>query len=95
MLVQKLVPDYMELMWLLLCSGHGDKNSCSTPRLVKDIGEVGQVACGSVHTVALSQDGKTVWSFGSGDNGTVETLTSVCVWRGGDVFTLNYEEYGF
>ncbi|KAK7116135.1 hypothetical protein V1264_001871 [Littorina saxatilis] len=49
--------------------GHGDKTSCSTPRLVKDIGEVGQVACGSVHTVALSQDGKTVWSFGSGDNG--------------------------
>ena len=38
--------------------------------MVKDIGEVGQVACGSVHTVALSQDGKTVWSFGSGDNGT-------------------------
>jgi E3 ubiquitin-protein ligase HERC1 len=36
---------------------------------VKDIGEVGQVACGSVHTVAVSQDGKTVWSFGSGDNG--------------------------
>ncbi|XP_076465936.1 putative E3 ubiquitin-protein ligase HERC1 isoform X3 [Babylonia areolata] len=49
--------------------GHGDKSSCSTPRLVKDIGEVGQVACGSVHTVAVSQDGKTVWSFGSGDNG--------------------------
>ncbi|KAL8615071.1 hypothetical protein ACOMHN_013605 [Nucella lapillus] len=49
--------------------GHGDKSSCNTPRLVKDIGEVGQVACGSVHTVAVSQDGKTVWSFGSGDNG--------------------------
>ncbi|KAK7467957.1 hypothetical protein BaRGS_00036800 [Batillaria attramentaria] len=49
--------------------GHGDKASCTVPKLVKDIGEVGQVACGSVHTVAVSQDGKTVWSFGSGDNG--------------------------
>lgn len=50
-------------------SGHGDKTSCAVPKLVKDIGEVGQVACGSVHTVAVSQDGKLVWSFGSGDNG--------------------------
>ncbi|PVD19395.1 hypothetical protein C0Q70_19883 [Pomacea canaliculata] len=49
--------------------GHGDKTSYSSPKLVKDIGEVGQVACGSVHTIAVSQDGKTVWSFGSGDNG--------------------------
>lgn len=27
------------------------------------------MACGSAHTLALSLDGKTVWSFGSGDTG--------------------------
>ena len=43
---------------------------------MKDIGAVGQVACGSVHTVAVAQDGKTVWSFGSGDNGR---LVVVCL----------------
>jgi alpha-tubulin suppressor-like RCC1 family protein len=36
---------------------------------VKDISNVGQVACGSSHTLAVSQDGRTVWSFGGGDNG--------------------------
>ncbi len=39
------------------------------PTLVKDISGVGQVSCGSAHTLALSLDGRTVWSFGSGDNG--------------------------
>ena len=43
--------------------------SCARPHHVKDIGAVGQVACGGGHTIALSQDGKTVWSFGSGDDG--------------------------
>lgn len=34
-----------------------------------DLSGVGSVACGSAHTLALSHDGKTVWSFGSGDGG--------------------------
>ena len=29
----------------------------------------GQVSAGAAHTLVLSQDGRTVWSFGSGDNG--------------------------
>ena len=33
------------------------------------IGAVKQVACGEAHTLALSVDGKTVWSFGNGDLG--------------------------
>lgn len=39
------------------------------PTLVKDIGVVGQVTCGSLHTVVLSADNWTVWSFGDGDGG--------------------------
>lgn len=27
------------------------------------------MACGSAHTIVVSRDGKSVWSFGSGDNG--------------------------
>ena len=49
--------------------GHGDNNSKNIPCVVREIGPVGQVACGSAHTVCVSQDGHTVWSFGSGDNG--------------------------
>lgn len=49
--------------------GHGDSNSKNLPTCVKDVSGVGQVACGSSHTIAVSQDGKTVWSFGGGDNG--------------------------
>ncbi|XP_063233987.1 probable E3 ubiquitin-protein ligase HERC1 isoform X2 [Bacillus rossius redtenbacheri] len=49
--------------------GHGDYNGRNTPTLVRDLAGVGSVACGSAHTIALSEDGKTVWSFGSGDNG--------------------------
>lgn len=62
--------------FLIFVPGHGDKTSYSSPKLVKDIGEVGQVACGSVHTIAVSQDGKTVWSFGSGDNGEPLSMKS-------------------
>lgn len=36
---------------------------------MKDISGAGQVSAGSAHTLVLSQDGRTVWSFGSGDNG--------------------------
>ena len=49
--------------------GHGDSNGRNVPTLVKDITNVGQVACGSAYTLAVSLDGRTVWSFGSGDNG--------------------------
>lgn len=49
--------------------GHGDSSSRNLPTLVKDISNVGQVVCGSSHTIAISQDGRIVWSFGSGDNG--------------------------
>ena len=50
-------------------AGHGDSNSRNIPTLVKDISNVGEVSCGSSHTIALSKDGRTVWSFGGGDNG--------------------------
>ncbi|CAL8352432.1 unnamed protein product [Merluccius merluccius] len=49
--------------------GHGDSNSRNISTLVKDISNVGEVSCGSSHTIALSKDGRTVWSFGGGDNG--------------------------
>ncbi|XP_066930429.1 probable E3 ubiquitin-protein ligase HERC1 [Clytia hemisphaerica] len=49
--------------------GHGDSSSQKTPKLVHGIGLVGQVATGSSHTIVLSKDGLTVWTFGAGDNG--------------------------
>ena len=49
--------------------GHGDSNGKNVPTLVKDVAGAGQVAAGAAHTLVLSQDGRTVWSFGSGDNG--------------------------
>lgn len=49
--------------------GHGDSNGRQSPTLVRDLTGVGSVSCGNAHTLALSSDGKTVWSFGSGDNG--------------------------
>ena len=54
---------------ILFISGHGDSSSKSIPTLVKNIGLVSQVACGSSHTIALSQDGTLLWSFGAGDSG--------------------------
>lgn len=53
-----------------LCVGHSDSHSRNVPTLVKDISGVGQAACGSSHTIAVAQDGRIVWSFGGGDNGT-------------------------
>ncbi|XP_050295909.1 probable E3 ubiquitin-protein ligase HERC1 isoform X2 [Anthonomus grandis grandis] len=49
--------------------GHGDYTTRQIPTVVPDIQDVGQVACGSSHTLAVSRDGRVVWSFGSGDNG--------------------------
>ena len=59
-------------------TGHGDSNGKNLPTMVKDVSGIGQVACGSSHTIIVSQDGRTVWSFGGGDNGTV-TCVSVSI----------------
>lgn len=60
---------------VLSAPGHSDSQSRNMPTLVKDISGVGQVACGSSHTIAVAQDGHTVWSFGGGDNGTLSAVT--------------------
>ena len=39
------------------------------PEQVQSISDVGQVACGFNHTICVSSDGKTTWSFGDGDHG--------------------------
>ncbi|KAL3277276.1 hypothetical protein HHI36_012626 [Cryptolaemus montrouzieri] len=49
--------------------GHGDGNGRQIPTLVTSLSDVGSVACGSSHTLVVSKDGKSVWSFGSGENG--------------------------
>ncbi|KAF5301595.1 hypothetical protein FQR65_LT08900 [Abscondita terminalis] len=61
--------------------GHGDSNSCHIPTLVRDLTQVGSVACGSAHTLVVSKDGKTVWSFGSGDGGRLGHGEIVKVYR--------------
>lgn len=63
-----------EILSLSAMSGHGDSNSRNIPTLVKDISNVGEVSCGSSHTIALSKDGRTVWSFGGGDNGVCDPI---------------------
>lgn len=59
----------LKLTHLLLILGQGDGNGRNIPTLVRDISGVGSVSCGAAHTLALSTDGRTVWSFGSGDQG--------------------------
>ena len=49
--------------------GHGSTASVKVPTKVAAIELVQQVACGAAHTLVLSMDGLTVWSFGSGDLG--------------------------
>lgn len=49
--------------------GHGDSSSKNVPTKIGDLEPIGRVACGSSHTMLLTKDGKTVWSFGSGDGG--------------------------
>ena len=49
--------------------GHGDTNDRQVPTLVKDVCNVGLVACGGSHTLAASVCGKIVWSFGAGEYG--------------------------
>lgn len=61
-------PRSCKLLFMLII-GCGDNNSRNVPTLVKDVSNVGHVACGSSHTLCTSKDGCIVWSFGSGDNG--------------------------
>ncbi|XP_076815895.1 putative E3 ubiquitin-protein ligase HERC1 isoform X3 [Clavelina lepadiformis] len=49
--------------------GLGDNTSRNQPVLVKEISSAASVVCGSSHTLVLSQDQTTIWSFGAGDNG--------------------------
>ena len=49
--------------------GLGDALQRSTPVQVPEIVDAGQVACGFNHTLVLSRDGATVWSFGAAENG--------------------------
>ena len=49
--------------------GHGSTASVKVPTKVTTIDQAQQVACGAAHTLVLSMDGLTVWSFGSGDLG--------------------------
>ncbi|KAJ3666590.1 hypothetical protein Zmor_002027 [Zophobas morio] len=53
--------------------GHGDSNGRYIPTQVAGLSDVGSVACGSSHTLVVSRDGKTVWSFGSGEHGKLGT----------------------
>lgn len=62
---------------LLSLSGHGDSSSQKTAVLVQGIGPAESVASGSSHTVVLSKDGLTVWTFGAGDNGMLILWHSV------------------
>ena len=57
---------------LCVIAGLGDSNSRNVPTLVPELSGIGQVACGSCHTLVLSVDGSSVWSFGSGDNGQLK-----------------------
>ncbi|CAM1299303.1 HERC1 (predicted) [Pycnogonum litorale] len=69
--------------------GHGDNNTRQLPTLVKDISGAGQVACGCSHTLVVSNDGKIVWSFGSGDNGKLGHGDTSRVYRPTVIETLS------
>ena len=49
--------------------GHGSTTTMKVPTKVEAIGLVQSVSCGSTHTLTLSADTNTVWSFGAGDAG--------------------------
>lgn len=53
--------------------GHGDGTSRYFPTQVTSLSNVGSVSCGSSHTLVLAKDGKTIWSFGSGEHGKLGT----------------------
>ena len=46
--------------------GHGElKSDLSLPKKLSNIGKIGFISCGWQHTVMVSTDGNTLWSFGS------------------------------
>jgi len=49
--------------------GLGDALQRAVPVQVPEITDAGMVACGFNHTLVLSRDGSTVWSFGAAENG--------------------------
>ena len=63
-------------LWTFGCGdggrlGIGNMQTKRTPQLVKSLAEyrIGQVSCGYNHTLCVSIDGLTCWSFGNGDFG--------------------------
>ena len=83
------------MKFIYLCAGHGDSNGKNVPTLVKDINQVGQVACGSSHTIVVSLDGRIVWSFGAGDNGTDTKMIAfheIFLWNLKSTFTFSERE---
>ena len=53
--------------------GHGTTVSKKIPTQVAGIRNAGQVSCGLNHTLCVSKDGMTVWSFGDADFGKLGT----------------------
>ena len=49
--------------------GLGSTVAKKEPTLVSTLANIGQVACGLNHTLCVSQDGNSVYSFGDGDHG--------------------------
>ena len=46
--------------------GHGELESdLNLPKKLTNIGKVGYISCGWQHTILVSTDGNTLWSFGS------------------------------
>ena len=64
-------------LWTFGCGdngrlGHSSSLSCikKAPELVAGVGQdVSMVVCGFNHTICVSSDGLTTWSFGDGDHG--------------------------
>ena len=64
-------------LWTFGCGdngrlGHSSSLSCikKAPELVSGVGQdVSMVVCGFNHTLCVSSDGLTTWSFGDGDHG--------------------------
>eukprot|EP00042_Codosiga_hollandica_P059364 m.913445 g.913445 ORF g.913445 m.913445 type:complete len:4429 (-) comp60130_c2_seq1:227-13513(-) len=53
------------------CLGHGNQTDLSAPTVVQALADhpASSVACGSAHTLVLTDSGAFVWAFGSGRDG--------------------------